>query len=423
MKNLYRVLSIPYVMLVLFCFIQDGTAQIPTNQWNRSKINKYFSDRAKSLGVEQSSLKGADGKINSFDDQYCSDFGVIDITPDTWDPSTTTITWTIQTFVGAPEFHPDWADVVGTGNATVLKFYPDRVTPEYFGAPIWFEYIQRNSLGFIVDTKFDYTTVYLRPTAFDVSGNTEVCIGNSAMVTLSNSEAGVEYTLKRVSDDAPVGFTITGASGGGSINFPLTPLAVGATDYYVEAINPNNNSCSSIMNGTATVTVHPLPVPTAGNDGPVCEGGTINLSGGPAGITYAWTGPNGFTSNLQNPVLSNVSMADAGVYMLTVTDGNTCEQSTNTTVTINANPSITAGSNSPVCEGSAINLTSSPAGGSGTYTAFNWTGPNGFTASTQNPTVANATLAASGDYTVTVTDNLGCSSTLAATETVLVTER
>ncbi|SMO45134.1 gliding motility-associated C-terminal domain-containing protein, partial [Saccharicrinis carchari] len=145
--------------------------------------------------------------------------------------------------------------------------------------------------------------------------------------------------------------------------------------------------------------------------------------GGPAGITYAWTGPNGFTSNLQNPVLSNVSMADAGAYTLTVTDGNTCEQSISTTVTINANPSITAGSNSPVCEGSAINLTSSPAGGSGTYTAFNWTGPNGFTSSTQNPTVANATLAASGDYTVTVTDNLGCSSTLAATETVLVTER
>ncbi|MDZ7606679.1 MAG: hypothetical protein U5K79_14065 [Cyclobacteriaceae bacterium] len=37
------------------------------------------------------------------------------------------------------------------------------------------------------------------------------------------------------------------------------------------------------------------------------------------GATYAWTGPNGFSSNLQNPVINSIIAADAGVYSVTVT--------------------------------------------------------------------------------------------------------
>ncbi|SHE91118.1 Fibronectin type III domain-containing protein, partial [Flavobacterium fontis] len=42
--------------------------------------------------------------------------------------------------------------------------------------------------------------------------------------------------------------------------------------------------------------------------------------------------------------------------------------------------------------------------------AYSWTGPNGFTSNQQNPTIASATTAASGTYTVTVTNTTtGCS--------------
>ncbi|MDZ7606678.1 MAG: hypothetical protein U5K79_14060 [Cyclobacteriaceae bacterium] len=71
--------------------------------------------------------------------------------------------------------------------------------------------------------------------------------------------------------------------------------------------------CPSLA-GTTTVVVNPLPAtPTASNDGPVCEGGTIQLST-PAvgGATYAWTGPNGFSSNLQNPTITNITAAGVG---------------------------------------------------------------------------------------------------------------
>ena len=57
----------------------------------------------------------------------------------------------------------------------------------------------------------------------------------------------------------------------------------------------------------------------AGNNGPVCAGNTINLSATTvAGATYAWSGPNAFTSTLQNPTFS-YSAANAGVYTLQVT--------------------------------------------------------------------------------------------------------
>jgi len=46
----------------------------------------------------------------------------------------------------------------------------------------------------------------------------------------------------------------------------------------------------------------------------------------------------------------------------------------------------------------------------GDYT-YSWTGPNGFTSTIADPTIANATTAANGTYTVTVTNVTGCVAT------------
>lgn len=57
----------------------------------------------------------------------------------------------------------------------------------------------------------------------------------------------------------------------------------------------------------------------AGNNGPVCAGSTLSLSATTiSGATYAWSGPNGFTSTLQNPTFSYAA-ANAGTYTLQVT--------------------------------------------------------------------------------------------------------
>lgn len=116
-------------------------------------------------------------------------------------------------------------------------------------------------------------------------------------------------------------------------------------------------SCTVAGNTTSAngyVTITTSSGVTASNAGPYCEGSTIQLNGS-AGTTYSWTGPNGWTSNLQNPIIPNCTVANAGVYSLTVT-GVGCLAASTTTV--NVVPAITpsAGMDDTVCFGSPIPL-------------------------------------------------------------------
>ncbi|MEK7200300.1 MAG: hypothetical protein AAB212_10345, partial [Bacteroidota bacterium] len=77
-----------------------------------------------------------------------------------------------------------------------------------------------------------------------------------------------------------------------------------------------------------------------------------------------------------------------------------------TTLTNNNFLSLTVGSNSPVCSGNSLNLTSTPSGGTAPYT-YEWKGPNGFLSAQQNPTITNVTTAASGTYSLEVVDGSG----------------
>jgi hypothetical protein len=176
------------------------------------------------------------------------------------------------------------------------------------------------------------------------------------------------------------------------------------------------SGCTSAA-GTTTVVVNPIPAtPTASNGGPYCDGGTIALSTpAVAGATYAWTGPNGFTSSLQNPTRSSATTADAGIYSVTVTVSGCTSAAGTTSVVVNATPSTpTASNGGPYCAGATIAL-STPTVAGATYA---WTGPNGFTSSLQNPTRSSATTADAGIYSVTVTVS-GCPSA-AGTTTVVV---
>jgi len=59
-------------------------------------------------------------------------------------------------------------------------------------------------------------------------------------------------------------------------------------------------------------------------------------------------------------------------------------------------PSLTVSNNAVLYEGEILNLTASSDDGA----VFSWTGPNNFTSNEQNPSIANVTAAAAGDYTV-----------------------
>jgi hypothetical protein len=73
-----------------------------------------------------------------------------------------------------------------------------------------------------------------------------------------------------------------------------------------------------------------------------------------------------------------------------------------------------AGYNSPLYAGMTLNLTASTVAGA----TYNWTGPNGFASTNQNPSIAAASTNDSGDYNVTVT--VGDCTSLAGTISVTV---
>ncbi|WP_143011644.1 hypothetical protein, partial [Chitinophaga filiformis] len=119
---------------------------------------------------------------------------------------------------------------------------------------------------------------------------------------------------------------------------------------------------------------------------------TLSGSSNASGASYSWSGPNGFTSSVQNPAVTV-----GGTYTLTVTDPSTgCTASA--TVTVNSNttvPTVSAGVSGPLgCAASSVTLSASSQTAGVTYS---WTGPGGFTSTLQNPSVSVA-----GTYTVTV---------------------
>jgi gliding motility-associated-like protein len=67
-------------------------------------------------------------------------------------------------------------------------------------------------------------------------------------------------------------------------------------------------------------------------------------------------------------------------------------------------PEADAGADFEVCEGENINLTES----GGDADSWEWSGPDGFSSTAQDPAISGATASADGLYSVTVTDGNGC---------------
>ena len=148
---------------------------------------------------------------------------------------------------------------------------------------------------------------------------------------------------------------------------------------------------------------------------PICLGNTLRLKAEPGGMrSYNWTGPQGFSSNLQFPTINNVTTAALGDYFLTVTDNSGCTPpKVSTRVTLNNPPNATIAmspNSNPICEGSDVTLTGGPAGIAEAY-SYEWSGPNGFNSTKQNPpAIINIRAVNAGLYTLKVTNAAGCSS-------------
>jgi hypothetical protein len=156
----------------------------------------------------------------------------------------------------------------------------------------------------------------------DISANpTSICYGNSATLTALGSGGSGSYTYTWASD--PAGFS----SASQQINVNPTVN----TTYYVTVSDGTNTATASQI-----ITVLELPNVTAWDNGPYCPYDTIQLHASDAS-TYSWTGPNGFSSSMQNPIVGTLSAGNYS-YTVAVTGSNGCTNSTSISVTVNTQP-------------------------------------------------------------------------------------
>ena len=103
--------------------------------------------------------------------------------------------------------------------------------------------------------------------------------------------------------------------------------------------------------------------PGANGSAAVCQGSPFflnaNADGGASPYTFAWTGPNGFTSTQANPSVTNNATATInGTYNVTITDGLGCVRTGSTAVSVSALPTALTPSaaSATICAGVSTNI-------------------------------------------------------------------
>lgn len=203
-----------------------------------------------------------------------------------------------------------------------------------------------------------------------ITGIDEFCTGAMTTVTAQPGYASYQWS------NGTQGSQLTVSNGG--------PFTVTATDF---------NGCLS--NTSITITENPLPVAAISGELDYCFGASTTLDAGAAAAAYQWTG--GATTQ-------TLTVTAPGTYNVTVINSFGCRSSTAVSVVENPLPQPQILGAAAFCDGASSTLSSHAP-----FANYLWS----------DGTSGNAiTVAATGNYGLTVTDNNGCvnSTTLAVTE-------
>ncbi|RYE11269.1 MAG: hypothetical protein EOP51_32940, partial [Sphingobacteriales bacterium] len=145
----------------------------------------------------------------------------------------------------------------------------------------------------------------------------------------------------------------------------FTGLAAGTYTVYIKDIIGCETSSTITLTQTGTGTA------IANNNGPLCAGEPLILtaSSSPAGATYRWTGPGGFSNSSQNTTRNNTTKAMSGIYTLAVTFGGACTATaiTTTSVSIADVPGPASANGGVSCGTGSATLTASGCPAAATY--------------------------------------------------------
>ncbi len=158
--------------------------------------------------------------------------------------------------------------------------------------------------------------------------------GNSQVSLIWNALTGTAYNVKRsLASGGPFTPVFSGLA---TTNCTDSAVTNGVTYYYVASASLLGCESTNSTFVSATPACTPPPAPTAGNNGPLWTGMTLNLTASTVpGATYSWTGTNGFNSTNQNPSIVNASTISSGIYSVTTSAGGCTSTPATTMVVVN----------------------------------------------------------------------------------------
>ena len=221
------------------------------------------------------------------------------------------------------------------------------------------------------------------------------CSGaNDGSISIYVSGGFADYNYQIFNPPAAPQFFTTSAT-----TYTFTGLGSGSGNYQIIVVGEDGagDNCDPVFD-LAAVNDPPPFVMVVSTTNDTCPGGNVgtaslDVSGGVTPYTYSWP-PFSETSD-------SISGLDGGTYSVIATDANGCSQSESFTIVSPPDWSGTLTGDDPSCNGGTDGSITSTgiAGGTPPYT-FSWTGTA--------QTTENITGLGAGDYTLTVTDDLGC---------------
>ena len=160
-----------------------------------------------------------------------------------------------------------------------------------------------------------------------VSGVKTICAGQSTTLTATG---GTSYLWS----DGTTGNSVT--------------VSPAATQSYVVTVT-NAHGCASSLE--TQVTVNALPVVTFSGETEMCAGNSVTITA-TGGNAYAWS---------TSAVTPSVTLNSAGYYKVTVTNDKGCQQTDSIYINVNPNPTVQISAPNYICSGNVATLTASGA--------------------------------------------------------------
>lgn len=265
-----------------------------------------------------------------------------------------------------------------------------------------------------ITTAVDWTTGVLNdlplPAACDNQSSVFLrwIMTSNVSVNLGTVQSGGTSGIDEVFVNGQAGDFVFGyenLSVGNVLTAPLTGLT-GNTTYYYRLRAADAGSTSANSNVITVTTLDPCATlainPT--NNGPICQGSTLNLFANPSGgalpyASFQWSGPSGFTSTNEDVNFVN---GLNGVYTVTVTDDIGCTISNTTTAQVDPAATVNAGPNQAICLPATATMNGT-IGGSATQGTWSTSGDGTFNNVNAVNAVYTAGVADSTNGTVTLT--------------------